>query len=30
MFLKGKPLDEYNGFSYRLVEVALVKGIEKS
>ena len=28
MFLKGKPLDEYKGFSYRLVKVAIEKGIE--
>ena len=26
MFLKGKPLDEYKGFSYRLVKVAIEKG----
>lgn len=26
--LKGKPLDEYKGFSYRLVKVAIEKGIE--
>ena len=28
MFLKGKPLDEYKGFSYRRVKVAIEKGIE--
>ena len=28
MFLKGKPLDEYKGFSYRLVKIAIEKGIE--
>lgn len=26
--VKGKPLDEYKGFSYRLVKVAIEKGIE--